>query len=373
MSRDAPSQPSPLDGVATIAALRPNGVGDFVFALPALAALRRRYPSARIVLLGKPWHGAFLEARTPLVDEVAVLPPVPGVGAPADADCAADRIELAVETLRARRFDLAIQMFGGGRYSNPFVRRLGAHHTLGLCAPDAVPLERSLPYVPWQNERLRLLELVSLAGAPPAELEPELPVLARDERELQARLDLPPRALVVLSPGATDPRRRWAVERFAQVGDALSRAGAFVVVQGGADERALSAGVAAAMRCPALDAGGRLSLDGLAALLARARLVVATDSGPLHLAHALGTPTVGIYWLKNLFVSAPLTAARHRQAASLRTHCPVCGMENVDSRCEHDPSFVDDVGVDEVTELALALWCRASSRRSASSPRRAPP
>jgi len=246
--------------------------------------------------------------------------------------------------------------------------QLRARHTVGLCTPDAAPLERSLPYVPWQNERLRLLELVALAGARTTKLEPSLPVLARDETELADRLDLPSQPLAVLSPGATDARRRWSVERFAQVGDALARAGACVVVQGGPDEQQLSAGVVAAMRAPALDAGGRLTLGGLAALLGRARLVVATDSGPLHLAHAVGTPTVGVYWLKNLFVSAPLSAAWHRQAVSLRLHCPTCGAYNLHRRCEHDPSFVDDVDPAEIIELALALWHRTPPRPAGCAP-----
>ncbi|MCK0508386.1 glycosyltransferase family 9 protein [Aromatoleum anaerobium] len=373
MTGSAGNAPPPrFAEVATIAVLRPNGVGDFVFALPALAALRETYPQARIVLLGKPWHKVFLDSRTPLVDEVVALPPVPGVGAPPGAICDAGAIESFCALLRRRGFDLACQMFGGGRYSNPFLLRLDARHTVGLRTPGAAALERSLLYVPWQNERLRLLEVAALAGARTATLEPLLPVLQRDETELGDRLPLPPHPLAVLSPGASDARRRWSIDRFAEVGDALVRAGALVVVQGSADERQLSAGVVAAMRMPAIDAGGLLSLDGLAALLQRARLVVASDSGPLHLAHALGTPTVGIYWLKNLFVSAPLTAARHRHTVSLRLQCPVCGRQNLDSRCGHDPSFVDDVEAAEVTELALELWRDAQASPAARAPAPAP-
>ena len=94
----------------------------------------------------------------------------------------------------------------------------------------------------------------------------------------------------------------------------------------------------------------------LAALLARARLVVSNDTGPLHLAHAVGTATVGIYWFTNFLVSAPLVNGSHRHALSLRTRCPLCGAENLTSRCEHDETFVDDVGPEEVTALALELW-----------------
>ena len=342
--------------VERIAVLRPSGVGDFMFALPALTALRLHFPGARIVLLGKAWHRTFLNGRTMLLDDVVALPPIPGVGAPPDAPCDTRAIDECCARLRQQRFDLAFQLFGGGRYSNPFVRRLNARHTFGACAPDAEPLEYSLPYVVWQNERLRLLEVVALAGARRVELEPRLPVLVRDRTELAARVELPPGPLAVIAPCATDPRRRWPVERFAVVGDALAEAGAVVAVQGDELERPHSAAVVAAMRHPALDLGGKLSLGGLAALFERARLVVANDSGPLHLAQTMGAATVGLYWFTNLFISGPPTVARRRYLMSPRLICPVCGQENLTQRCPHDPSFIADIGVDEVRDMALALW-----------------
>jgi len=67
--------------VRKIAVVRANGIGDYVFSIPALAALRRTYPDAEIVLLGKPWHAAFLAGRPGPIDRVAVVPDYPGVGA----------------------------------------------------------------------------------------------------------------------------------------------------------------------------------------------------------------------------------------------------------------------------------------------------
>lgn len=153
---------------------------------------------------------------------------------------------------------------------------------------------------------------------------------------------------------------------FAAVGDEFARRGACVVVQGGGpDERGLTTSVVSAMDEPAIDSGGLLTLDGLAALLQRARLVIASDSGPLHMAQALGTPTVGIYWFVNLLVSGPLTSHLNRCAASLRRACPVCGRDNLARRCRHDPSFVDDVSTEAVTALALELWNLGEAASSA--------
>lgn len=358
--------------VRTIAVLRASGLGDFVFALPALAGLRARFPHARIVWLGKPWHKGFLTGRSPLIDEVVALPPIPGVGVAPGTEVDEAAVEACCEALRQRRFDLAFQWHGGGRYSNPFLLSLGARHTLGLATPDAAPLEYSIPYVVWHNERMRLLEVAALAGASVVELEGRLALLQRDRDALEAEAALPQGPLAVLNPGSTDARRRWAPERFAAVGDALAQAGALVVVHGDERERAVTADVVGAMRERAIDLGGKLSLAALAALVARARLVVGNDSGPLHLAQAMGTATVGVYWLTNLFVSGPPTVARHRHALSLRLTCPVCGQQNIDTRCAHDPSFVDDVALDEVLRPALELWLAETAVQAARAPAAGP-
>lgn len=344
-----------LPRVRRIAVLRPGAVGDFLFALPALAALHAAYPRARMTLLGSAWQAGFLAERLVYLDEVVALPPIAGVGAPPDSHPDEGALNALLQTLRERQFDLAVQMYGGGRYSNPLLLQLGARHTLGLRSADAVALERNLPYVWAQNERLRLLELVSLVGAPVHTLDPRLPVLARDCEEAAAVVVPDGRPLVVLQPGASDARRRWPAEKFARIGDALAENGMRVVINGSAEETLLARGVLHHMQHAAEDVSGRLSLSGLCGLLARARLLVSNDTGPLHLAHALRVPSVGIYWLSNLLVSAPLTQAQHRALMSSRTQCPVCGADNVQQRCSHNPSFVADISVDEVLQQALEL------------------
>ena len=352
---------SRVEGVRRIAVLRPNAVGDFVFALPALQALREAYPHAHIVLLGKRWHREFLTGRPGPWDEVIALPPMPGVGAPPDTVPDEDEVQRCLQGLRERRFDLAIQLFGGGRFSNPFVESLGARVTAGLQADDAPPLQRNLRYTPWRNERARLLEVVARVGArAPDELSPRLAVIERDRVELRSVAPtLDGRPLVVLQPGATDARRRWPVEHFAAVGDALAAEGAQLAINGGPDEVALGAALAGRLGAPVLDLSGRLGMDGLAALLERAAVVVSNDTGPLHLAQAVGTRTVGVYWFLNLLVSGPLVGGRHREAFSARIHCPVCGRENLRERCEHDVPFVGDVRVEEVLGLARAALAEA--------------
>lgn len=349
-----PLQPSE---VKKIAVLRPNAVGDFVFALPCLHALRRRFPEARIVYLGKQWHADFLRDRPGSVDKVVVMPPCPGVGAPPDIPVDAQARQSFIAAMHAARFDLAVQVYGGGRYANPFIAQFGARYTIGMKAADAAPLDRWVSYGSLQNRRLQMLEVAALVGANTVSIEPELQVTERDRKEAADVLARAAgRPLVVLQPGASDQRRRWPADRFAAVGDVLAAAGACIAINGSVQEAQVVKAVAERMRYPVLDLSGRLSLSGLCGVLERAALVVSNDTGPLHLALAIGTPCVGIYWLTNLMESAPLRQHRHRPALSLRIHCPVCGVENLRTRCEHDVSFLDDVPAEEVQSLALELF-----------------
>jgi ADP-heptose:LPS heptosyltransferase len=341
-----------VPGVAKLAVLRANALGDLVVALPALEALRTAYPAAELVLLGSGWHPGFLAGRPGPVDRCVAVPPTTGVRddlPPAPPE----QLEAFFAAMRAERFDLAVQLQGGGRHSNPLVRRLGARVTAGSQAPDAPALDRNLRYTLYQPEVLRFLEVVNLVGASPVTLEPRLAVTAADRAQASRVLPDDGRPLVVLHPGATDPRRRWPLERLAAVGAELARKGARLAVVGTAAEANLAARLVGSLEGGATDLAGRLSLGGLAGLLERATLLVGNDSGPRHLAAAVGTATVAVYWAPNLVNVGPLSRARHRAPASWRLDCPVCAADALHGRCGHDASLVADVGVDEVLAEAL--------------------
>lgn len=347
-----------VDDVGSIAVLRANAVGDFVVTLPALEALRLAYPDAHICLLGRAWHAEFLRERPSPVDEVVVIPPVPGIGSPPGTQGDDRALGRFFRAMQERAFDVALQLHGGGRYSNPFVRRLGARLTAGFHTPGSEPLDRMLPYRDLYPEVLRLLEGVALIGAHGRTVEPRLVVTARDRAEADAAV--PPGAgpLVVLQPGATDPRRCWSARHFARVADHFAALGACVAINGAEGEAQAVHAVIDAMRHreQAIDLAGRLSLGGLLGLLERARLVVSNDTGPMHMARALDVPTVAIYWIGNLIGHGPTSSARHAVAASWRLDCPTCGRNCIGVDCGHDASFVDDVTPEEVIALAQPLY-----------------
>jgi ADP-heptose:LPS heptosyltransferase len=352
----------PFDDVRRIAVLRGGAMGDLVFALPAIAALRAAYPDASVVLLGARAHATLLAGRG-VVDEVAVLPPVAGVGAETTDEAA---LAAFLHQVTAEPIDLAVQLHGGGRNANPFLLRLGARHTVGTATPDATPLERTLHYDFFQHEVLRWLEVAGLAGAAPVDLEPVLPVPAEQREAGRRRLGAGP--AVVLHPGATDPRRHWPVERFAAVAAALARDGVRIAVVGDPSEARLADRVVAVARAALGPAdtdrvrslAGALDLPGLVEVLAAADVVLANDSGPRHLAQAVGTRTVGIFVFGNTINAMPFGRARHRIRLGRITRCPVCGRDATQvgwtaARCEHDPSYVADVPLDDVLEDMRAL------------------
>ncbi len=338
---------APFEDIRRIAVLRGGGLGDLMFAMPAIDALKARYPGAEITLLGMPGHAALLDGRPGPVSEVLELPCSPGVR-PGEADPAAvDRFFAGIEGT----FDLAVQVHGGGRNSNPFLLRLGARHTVGTRTPDAVALERTIPYVYYQHEVFRALEVVGLAGAVAVDLEPRVQVTSWEtERAAQLTGEAP---VITLHPGATDARRRWPSSSFADVAVRAAADGCEVVVVGDSSDvpmaeeivrLALAEDPAARIRSLA----GQLSLGELAGVLDRSAVMVGNDSGPRHLAQAVGTPTVGVYWIGNVINAGAMGRTLHRVHFSWVTHCPVCGVDVTQvgwtaERCEHDDSFVSTV------------------------------
>lgn len=311
-----------VGGVRRIALFRALHLGDFLCSVPALRALRERFPEAEIALIGLPWARSLLD-RYPYVDRFLEFPGYRGLeGMTWDR---ARSLRFLVEA-RRRRYDLAIQMHGDGRVSNGFVAQLGARVSLGYRPEDpGRPRELDLE-LDWErsdHEIHRWLRLVSVLGAMgTAKL--EWPLGPADWLELErvagnAGIDLE-RPMIGLHPGGKDPAKRWPPERFAFVADVLaSELDAQVIVTGGHEELQVAEQVAAEMRGGRAHLlAGQTSLGGLAALLAQLRLLVTNDTGPSHMAAALGTPSVVLFGPTDPARWAPLDAGRHRSLWSGR-------------------------------------------------------
>ncbi len=302
--------------VERIALFRALHLGDLLCAVPALRALRERFPGAEITLIGLPWVRGLLD-RYPYVDRFQEFPGYRGLEGLAWEPV---RTESFLEEARRRRYDLALQMHGDGRVSNGFVAQLGARVSLGYRSEaSGLPpkLDLELRWAEGEHEVQRWLRLVSVLGAMGTP-RLEFPLAPRDWMEAErvatrAGIDLQ-KPMVGLHPGGKEPSKRWPAERFAQVADRLAgETEAQVVVTGSREELEIAHRAAALVRSGrARVVAGETSLGGLAALLARMRLLVTNDTGPSHLAAALGVPSVVIFGPTDPRRWAPLDSSSHR-------------------------------------------------------------
>ncbi|MEN9937245.1 MAG: hypothetical protein RLZZ387_3824 [Chloroflexota bacterium] len=301
----------------TIVVYRSLFLGDLICALPALQALRARFPEAQVTLIGLPWTEDFVR-RAPAIDRLLHFPGYPGIREVSHDQA---RTEAFLQEARAARYDLAIQMHGDGTVSNGFVAELGARFTLGYRRGDDARLTHSLPYQDGEHEAGRWLRLVGELGADATPTPPQLTVTPYDHSRARPMLGgLSPRSgpLVGLHVGAKDPARRWPSEKFAALADALHRrCGARVVLTGGEAERAITQSVVRAVRFPVLDLAGATDLGTFAALLHRLDLLVTNDTGASHLASITRTPSVVLFGPSRPAQWAPLDSERHRAIDAL--------------------------------------------------------
>jgi ADP-heptose:LPS heptosyltransferase len=300
-----------------ILVVRLDGLGDVLMTTPAIRALAgvgRRTPR-EIALLTSP-AGAALAPLLPDVDEMIVAEPPwlkPGEGRVRPADDDAADLQLLAERLREGRFDGAAICT---------VQSQSALPTALLCLMAGIPLRlahaRENPYrlltdwipdpeplAPVRHEVRRQLDLVAAIGATVEDERLSVrvpPGAARAIRELLGVIGVRRGdRWAVVHPGASAPSRRYPIEALARVIRALVQEhGVRVVLTGGPAETEAVAELQSAAGPGAVPFTGSLDLAHLAALLAVAPVFIGNNSGPAHLAAAVGTPVVDLYALTNL-------------------------------------------------------------------------
>ncbi len=291
--------------------VRASRIGDFICATPALRALRAALPGAEITLVGLPFVRD-LVARSPHLDRYTEFPGFPGL---AEQFFDAHRAVQFFQQMQAEQFDLAIQMNGSGTFANPFTLMLGARMTAGFVHDANWPmrLDAACPMPETGYEVRRWLALTTFLGASAQGEATEFVLWPEDHaaaEKLLAGAELP---LLGLHPAARESTRRWMPERFAHVARELQRqCGGTVVLVGSAEERGVAEQIAKESGVRCLNLAGRTSLPELGAVIARLALLLTNDSGPAHIAYALGTPSVTIFGATDPARWGPLDPSRHR-------------------------------------------------------------
>lgn len=344
--------------VKRIAVLRANALGDLVFALPALLALKTAYPSAEVVYFGASWHSQFLDSHPGMVDKTVVIPQYPGVLREKGKEVSRSAIKSFFTWATQRHYDIAVQLHGGGRYSNGFIRRLKPKFSLGCVTPDAPSLDYSVPYFYYQSEVCRNLEVVALAGAVTDSAFPSLRSTLQDRRQAKVVIGPISSKIAVIAPAVGDIHRRWPSKYFASLADHLSQKGYAIFFTGTEPEKNIIRSILRLMSQPATDLSGMLSLNQLVGLLSLADLVVANDTGPLHLAVALNRFTIGIFSPFTAINSLPLNRRNFIPIISWDQHCPLCSsvcsradLDSPSSSCGHQTTFLSNLRPQTVIDL----------------------
>jgi heptosyltransferase I len=320
--------------IRRILLIKPSSLGDIVHALPTLAALRSRFPWAAVTwVVKRQWAG--LVERAEGVDHVLTL------------DDGLHGWLSQVPAIRAGRFDLVVDLQGLFR-SGILAWLSGCPKRVGLASGrEGSPLfytERvSVPTVHMHAVDRYLLVAGALGAStttPRSFRFQERDSDAQLLRELLRREGLPPdRPWVAINVSARWVTKRWPAEQFAQVADLLTGEGLSVVLIGGPSEKRDSTRVRSMMQTHAVDLTGQTEVGLLPALLRQAVALVTNDSGPMHIAAAVGTPVVALFGPTD-----PIRTGPYGTGHAVLTHdlpCRPC----LKRRCEYSVPMACLLGV----------------------------
>ena len=318
----------------------PNWIGDAVISLPALEALRARFPASEIVLVTKPWVSEIYWHYPAMLRQI--------VYDPAGKHRGLRGLERLIADLRAEHFDMAILFQNAFQAAVIAWRaripvRIGyARDARGMLLTDAVEVP---PRGAYGHEAYYYLQLLFRAGLierpEPVRALTDARLALRDAEKFWAAKRLQSlkldgsRFLVGVHPGASfGPAKRWPPERFAALADRLiGELRADVLIFGSAAETPLAESIARVMKHAPTVVAGKTTLTQMLALLASCRLVVTNDSGPMHLAAGLGLPLVAVFGSTDERATGPLGS--RARVVKHRVACSPCGLREcpIDFRC----------------------------------------
>ena len=347
--------------------IKPSSMGDIVQALPVLTALKEAWPQAHVSwLVARPFAG-ILEGH-PRLDTVVVFDRRRFARFTLSATVAAEFVAF-LQGLRRRRFTTVIDLQGLLR-SGIFALASGAPRRVGFReAREGAPLFYTDEVSVGRRDMHavdRYLAVARRLGLAMPKATDHLPASAEARQAIRERLTgmglAPTEPYAVVCAYARWPTKQWPPERFARVLDTLrSETGARAVLVGSADAVANARTISDRMDERPIDLTNRTTLKELVAVIAEARAMVTNDSGPMHVAAAVGTPVVAIFGPTNPDRTGPYGPG-HRVLAG-RAACSPCYRR----QCLYDgPAAallcLTNITPASVAEQLLAAWRDADPR-----------
>jgi len=273
---------------------RTDRIGDVLLSTPVFEVLRQSYPNAYIAALVSPYAQDIVRGN-PFIDEVIVY----------DKDGLHKSIRSSIKFslwLKSQRFDLALILHPINRmhlitYFAGIPQRIGYDRKLSLFLTDKIKHTKQLGQ---KHEMEYALDLVRYLGIEPKKVSLYMPVSRMSQEKVQQLLINAGISnddkILAIHPSASCPSKIWPAGRFAEVCDALVEKYAFkVLVVASSKDYALAQQVVKDMKHQAINLAGKTSVGELAALLKRSSLFISNDSGPVHIAWAVGTPVIAIF------------------------------------------------------------------------------
>jgi ADP-heptose:LPS heptosyltransferase len=347
---------------------RPDHLGDVLLTLPAAVALRFSIPDAHICFLVSN-HLGDVTTHCPAIDETYTLPFPPVMaqyGARAWPGLVTHRT-----TIKRGCFDIAILARPDDPWSGELMMAAGIPVRIGYEHPRTLPfLTRALPFRENRHVTMHALDLIE-AAMDYFTPRPSFPTCApvtdcfapTSEEEAavvkvltQAAPDAGMRPCV-LHPGSSWPIKNWSPHQWGALAARLRQSEGFTpVVTGGKDDLELVSAVVQASKGQAYDLAGKLTIGSLAALFRRASLVIATDSGPLHLAAMVGARVVGLYGPADPLKFGPYCPPENRRIVRVQLPCSPCG-EMLSPPCGvlSEPPCVAGITVNAILSAAAEL------------------
>lgn len=341
--------PAISPGCHRAAVIMPSWVGDAVMATPVLRALRAYLPRARLCGVMRPGLDDLL-AGAPWLDDTIVEP--------------FKSFRAAWRTgTRLRAFSPQAVLILPNSFRSAAISRISSAQTRVGYARDgrrtllthAADLQRTAQPVPAIEYYARLAEFALGRAVENRQL--ELTVTGEQEQSARALLGELQNPLIVINPGANKAAKRWPAERFAAVVDALADQQHFTIaVTGAPTEREVVRAVIDAMTIPAVDlCAVGVTLGSLKAVLQQAALLISNDTGPRHIAAAVGTPTVSLFGPTDPRWTTNTSAAERCLAAE-----PFLTEEEVADR-QPDRCAIERITVGDVVEAAEQLLGESAS------------
>lgn len=300
--------------------------------VPALEALRQAYPKARISILARPWV-AGLYGREPFCDEVI----------PYNAPTLRQKYR-AVQDLKAGRFDCAVLLQNAFEAAAITAAaripvRIGYNRDArGWLLTHPIPVPKSGDTLP--HQRFYYLELLKRANLTSSyDLEKPIRLAGAEAAAVEGRRHFVATGIngpvIGVSPGAAyGGAKRWLPERFAETANSLaSELNATVAIFGSHQEVDVCQAVASRIEGPVVNFAGRTPLDRFIEMAAACEVYLTNDSGPMHIASALGVPTVAVFGATDHIATGPTGGSTRviREAVDcspcLKRECPI------DHRC----------------------------------------